>query len=149
MPVSNSSVLVDRSIERRSVAMDRPPLLGVHGAAAIDRLADQVEHAAQRGRSDRNGDRRAGVDALLAANHAVGAAQSDAANAAAAEVLLHFADQVDANPFVLRGDLDRVIDGRLVFVLERDVERRADHLGHVADVVRRRLMIGGSWHDFV
>ena len=101
MPVSNSSVLVDRSVERRGVAVDRPVLVGLDRAAAVDRLADQVEHAAQRGLADRHLDRRAGVDALLAADHAVGAAQGDAADAAAAQVLLHFAGQVELDALVL------------------------------------------------
>ena len=46
---------------------------------------------------------RAGVDALHAADQAVGAAQGDAADAAAAEVLLHLAGQVEliATRFVI------------------------------------------------
>ena len=55
MPVSNSSVLGDRSVERRRLAMDRPVLVGVDRAAAVDRLAEQVEHAAQRLLADRHG----------------------------------------------------------------------------------------------
>ena len=44
----------------------------------------------------------AGVDDVHAADEAVGAAQGDAADAAAAEVLLHFAGQVDRDvPAVL------------------------------------------------
>ena len=39
---------------------------------------------------------RAGVDALHAADHAVGAAQGNAADPAAAQVLLHLAGQVQA-----------------------------------------------------
>ena len=48
-----------------SIAVDRPIVVGVDRAAAVDRLADQVEHAAQRGLADRHLDRRAGVDAVL------------------------------------------------------------------------------------
>ena len=98
----------------RSVAVDRPVLVGVDRAAAVDRLADQVEHAAQRGLADRHGHRRAGIDALLAADHAVGAAQGDAADAAAAQVLLHFAGQVDLDALVLGRDLDGVVNRRQV-----------------------------------
>ena len=50
---------------------------------------------------DRHLDRRAGVEAVHAADHAVGAAQGDAADAAAAEVLLHFAGQVQLDALVL------------------------------------------------
>ncbi len=137
MPVSNSSVLVDRSVERRRVAVDRPALVGVDRAAAVDRLAEQIEHAAQRGLADGHRDRRAGVDALLAADQAVGAAQGDAADAAAAEVLLHLAGQVELDALVLGVDLDGVVDRRQVAFGELDVERRADDLRDVADVLGR------------
>ena len=86
---------------RRRVAVDRPVVVGVDRAAAVDRLAEQVEHAAQRGLADRHLDRRAGVDALHAADHAVGAAQGHAADAAAAQVLLHFAGQVELDALLL------------------------------------------------
>ena len=87
-------------------------LVGLDRAAAVDRLADQVEHAAERRLADGHRDRRAGVDALLAADHAVGAAQGDAAHAAAAQVLLHLAGQVDLHALVLGLDLDGVVDRR-------------------------------------
>ena len=143
MPVSNSSVLVDRSVSVGAIAMDRPALLGLDRAAAVDRLADQVEHAAQRGRADRHLDRRAGVEALLAADHAVGAAQRDAADAAAAQVLLHFAGQVDLDALVLGRDLHGVVDRRQLVFGKFDVERRADHLRDVANVSGCRLMVRG------
>ena len=95
MPVSNSSVLGDRSsncggsrwIGRRSVASTGPrPSIG---------LAEQVEDPAERLLADGHGDRPAGVDDVHAAGQAVGRAQGHAADAAAAEVLLHLAGQVD------------------------------------------------------
>ena len=95
MPVSNSSVLVDRSADRRGVAVNRPTFLGFDRATAVDRFAEQVEHAAERRFADGHRNRGTGVDALLAADQAVGAAEGDAADAAAAEVLLHFAGQVE------------------------------------------------------
>ena len=86
MPVSKISVFVERSVDQRGVAVDRPVLVGLDRAALVDRLAQQVEDAAQGGLADRHADRRAGIDAVHAADHAVGAAQGDAADAAAAEV---------------------------------------------------------------
>ena len=77
----------------------------------------------------------AGVDAFLAANHAVGAAERDATHAAAAEVLLHFADQVELHALVLRLDFDGVVDRRQLVFGEFDVERRADHLRDVPDAL--------------
>ena len=81
--------------------MDRPALVRVDRAAAVDRVADHVEHAAQRRLADGHGHRAAGVDALLAADQAVGRAQGDAPHAAAAEVLLHLAGEVDLHALVL------------------------------------------------
>jgi hypothetical protein len=52
MPVSNSSVFVDRSSSGGRIAVDRPIFLGIHRTAAVDRLAQQVEHAAQRRLAD-------------------------------------------------------------------------------------------------
>ena len=79
---------------RISSAVDR--------ASTVNRFAEQVEHAAQRFLADGDGDRGARVDALLAANQAVGAAQSHAANASAAEVLLYLAGQVDLHALACR-----------------------------------------------
>ena len=65
-----------RWIGQRSVRVDR--------AAAVDRLAEQVEDAAERLLADRHGDRPAGVDDRHAADQAVGRAKGDAADAVAA-----------------------------------------------------------------
>ena len=134
MPVSKTSVFVERSVTGGGIAMDRPVVVGRDRAAVVDRLADQVEHAAERGLADRHGDRLAGVDALLAADQTVGAAQGDAADATAAEVLLHFAGQVDLDALLLGVDLHGVVDRRQVAFGELDVERRTDDLRDVADV---------------
>src|SRR5206468_2965868 len=72
---------------RRSVAVNRPIVVGMHGPAAIDRLADQIEHAAERSLADGHLHGRTGINALLPADHAVGAAQRDAPHAATAEML--------------------------------------------------------------
>ena len=97
MPVSKTSVFEREVVELRRLAVDRPVLGGVDRAAAVDRLAEQVEHAAERLLADRHRDRAAGVDDLHAADHAVGRAEGDAADAAAAEVLLHFAGELDVD----------------------------------------------------
>ena len=81
--------------------MDRPVSVGVDRAAAVDRLAQQVEHPAQRLLADGHRDRRAGIDALHAADQAVGGAEGDAAHAVAAQVLLHFAGQVELDALVV------------------------------------------------
>ncbi len=80
-------------------------LVGVDRPAAVDRLAEQVEHAAERRLADRHRHRAARVDALLSADQAVGAAQGDAPHAAAAQVLLHLAGEVDLDALVFGLDL--------------------------------------------
>src|SRR5262249_10918923 len=117
----------------RGVAVNWPVLVRLDRTAAIDRLPDQVEYAAQRRLTDRNADRRSSVDALMPSDHAVGAAQGDAPNAAAAEVLLHLAGQIEMDALVIRLDLDGVVDRRQRVFGEFDVERRADHLRDAAD----------------
>ncbi len=148
MPVSNSSVLVDRSesggasrwIDQRSSALTGPrPSIG-----SPIRLNTRPSVALPDGHRHRG----AGIDAFLAADHAVGAAQGDAADAAAAQVLLHFAGEVDLDPLVLAVDLDGVVDRRQMGFGEFDVERRADHLGYVANAFRGGLMVGRGCHGF-
>ncbi len=77
----------------------------------------------------------AGIEAFLAADQAVGAAQRDATHAAAAEVLLHLAGEIDLHALVLGDDLHGVVDGRQVVFGKFDVERRADDLRDAADVL--------------
>ena len=61
--------------------------------AEVDRVAEQVEDASQRGLADGHRDRRAGVDHLEAARQAVGRVHRDRAHAVVAEVLLDLADE--------------------------------------------------------
>ena len=75
------------------VAVDRPALLGLDRVAEVDRLAEQVEDAAERRLADRHGDRAAGVGDLRAARQAVGDVHRDRADAVVADVLLDLADE--------------------------------------------------------
>ena len=95
MPVSNSSRVGVRSSTDGRGAVDRPALLVLHVARVVDRVAEQVEDAAERALADRHRDRRAGVADLGAAAEAVGGVHGDAAHAVVAEVLLHLDDQPD------------------------------------------------------
>ncbi len=85
------------------------------GAEVIDRLADDVHHAAQGLAADGNADGAAEVDGLHAANHALGGLHGDAANAAFAKVLLHLEDDVDG-----LGNLEAIADDAKGGVDERD-----------------------------
>ena len=106
----------------RRVAVDRPVLVGIDGTAAIDRLAGDVEHAAERCFADGDLHRLAGVDAILTADEAVGAAERDAADAAAAQVLLHLAGEIDLYAFMIGNDFHGVVDRRQVSFFVFDVE---------------------------
>src|SRR5262249_18423455 len=92
--------------------------------------------------ADRNGDGATGVEAVLAAHQAVGAAQRDAADAAAAEVLLHFTGEIDLHALVVGDDFHGVVDLRQLVLGVFDVERRADDLGDAADI------LGGGRHEW-
>ncbi len=136
MPVSKTSVLGARSanaggarwIGRRSVAVDR--------AALVDRVAEQVEHAAEARLADRDRDRRARVDDVLAADHAVGRAERHRPHASAAEVLLHLADEaLLAAVRCAIVELEGVVDAREGVLGELRVERGSDDLRDLAEGV--------------
>ena len=112
-------------------AVDRPALLGLHRLAEVDRLAEQVEDAAQGRVADRNRDRPAGVDHLVAALQAVGGVHRHRAHPVVAEVLLHLADQLGRLAVLVAGHLDlhrRVDLGQLV-----GEDRVDDHAGDLLD----------------
>ena len=83
-------------LQRRRRTVDRPALLRLHRAIReVDRLAEHVQHAAERLRADRHRDRLAEIDRAHAALHAVGRLHRDRAHAVLAEMLLDFGDHVD------------------------------------------------------
>ena len=82
-------------VERRSGMVDGIALLRVHRSQIVDRLADDVEHAAQRSATHGHSDGAALVDGLHAAHHAFGGFHGDAAHAAFAQMLLDLEDDVD------------------------------------------------------
>ena len=94
------------------------------GGREVDRLAEHVQHAAERLRTDGHRDRRAGVDRRHAARHAVGRLHRDGAHAVLAEMLLDLGDDVDlldAGPpsETMR---TRVVDRRQMPARELDVD---------------------------
>jgi hypothetical protein len=97
-------------------------------AAVVDRIAKQIENPAEGFLADGDGDGPAGIDDIHAAAQAVGGAEGDRADAAAAEVLLHFAGEMDGHAVDLGIDFDGVIDGRELFFGELGVECGADDL---------------------
>ena len=124
--------------EGRRGAVNRPALLRLHRAIReIHRLAEHVQHAAERLRSDRHGNRLAEVDDLHAALHAVGRLHRDRADAVLAQVLLDLDDDVErlASVFRRRLDVQGVVNRGQVPGLELDVHDRPDDLDDAADLL--------------
>src|SRR5262249_37288585 len=111
-------------------AMNRQALLRRHRPVwKIDRLAEHVQHAAERLGPDRHGDRAAEIEGLHAALQTVGGLHRDRADAVLAEVLLDFRHDIDrAGGRALRFDAERVVDFRQVSRLELDVDDGTDDL---------------------
>ena len=74
-------------LELRGLAVDAPALAG-NGLAVIDGIAEHVEDASERLRTNRNADRGARVDDLGTASQTVRGVHGDRADAVVAEVLL-------------------------------------------------------------
>ena len=123
-------------LECRRGPMDRPVLLGVdRPIGEVHRLAEHVQHAAERRRADRHRDRRAGVAHPHAALHAVGRLHRHRAHAVLAQVLLHLGDDVDLLAGrQRRDDANRVVDRGQMAALELDVDDGADDLDDLADI---------------
>ena len=115
--------------EFRRLAVDRAALGRVDRPAVVDRLAEQVEHAAERFLADRHGHRPAGVDDSPC--RGAGRRSSRArprGRFPPPRCCCDFAGQLDRVAVVRCVDLDGVVDrGELVFG-ELGVERRADDL---------------------
>jgi hypothetical protein len=121
--------------EGRRGAVNGELFLGVDGAHFVHRLADDVEHAAQRFRAHRHHYRMAQADGFHAAHQAFGGLEGDGADASFADVLLDFANDIDGIERVeaFAGDADGGVDeGDLPFG-ELAVHGRTGHLDHLAD----------------
>src|SRR5690606_21420141 len=97
--------------ELRRLAVDGAVVGGVDGAAVVDRLAEEVEDAAERLLADGDAEGAAGVGDLGAAAEAVGGAEGDGANLPAAKVAGDLAGEGDLVAIDAHGDVDGVIDG--------------------------------------
>ena len=137
MPVSKISVLVERSVtggasrwigQWSSAVMGPPPSM-----TSPTRLKTRPSVALPTGTLTGEPVSRQSMPRTMPSV----LAQGDAADLAAAEVLLHFAGQVHADVLELGGDADGVVDGRHLMLGELGVEGRADDLRDLADVMDR------------
>jgi hypothetical protein len=137
-------------VERGRVAVYGVALLGVDRPEVVHGLADDVEDAAQRRLADGDGDAAAGVCGDHAAHDALGRLHRDGADAAFAEVLLDFGDDVDGVGHVeaLAGDAQGRVDGRQVAVAELHVEDGADDLDDLAGLAAACAVVRVCGHTF-
>mmetsp|Transcript_93254 Transcript_93254/g.182801 ORF Transcript_93254/g.182801 Transcript_93254/m.182801 type:complete len:227 (+) Transcript_93254:1135-1815(+) len=121
--------------ERRRRPVDRIVFLRVDRAQLVNRLADDVDDAAQRLLADRHFDRSAGVLDLLPAREAVRAVHGDGAHHVLAQMLRHLKHQAVLEAL----HLQRVQNGRQG-AFELHVHHGADDLRHLAHDGRVRLL---------
>ena len=130
MPVTRISASVDWSMNSGADRWIGDAQFGDDRTAFVDRLADDVEDAAQGFGADRHHDRLAGVDHLGPAHQPVGGVHGDRTYGVLAELLRHFEDQRAAGII----DMQRVEDRRQ-FAVEMHIDDGADDLGDRADAV--------------
>ena len=146
MPVTRISELRGLIEEGRRRPVDREPGLRVDRPALVDRLADDVHDPAERLRSDRDGDRPAGVGHRLATHQAVGGIHGDRAH----HTFAQFLGDLQHQPAPLHVDVQGVENERKLALVEADVDDRAQDLGYGAYGVlsvhlRKLLQRSPSW----
>ena len=107
--------------KRRRLPVNWHILFGVYCALAVDRLADDIEHAAERRFTDRHFNGCSRIDRRAAARQSVGGKQRDASYAVIADVLNSLHDDL----LVLELYLDRIINIRQFTGGKLDVNNRA------------------------
>ena len=93
-------------------------------------MAEHVEHAAEHGVPDGNGDGSARGGDFRAELQALRAAHRDAAHSRCVDVLLHLDDQLA----IMHFDGKRVVQIRESLTREGDVDNRADNLRHATSI---------------
>ncbi len=116
-------------VDGRRQSMDRSQRRILQRRLAIDRLADDVEHAAQCLAPDGNLDGSTGVLERVAATQPIGGVHGDGPHGAVAQVLLHLEDEA---ALVFADALEGEVDVGKPVSLELDIHHRADHLHHRA-----------------
>ena len=107
MPVTRIALSVDWSTNSGASAWIGARRRCADRAALVDRLADDVEDAAERLRADRHADLRAGVGHVLAAGQALGRVHRDGADGVLAEMLRDFEHEAVAVVVGLERGQDR------------------------------------------
>jgi hypothetical protein len=121
--------------------VDRIAPVALHLAFAVDRLADDIEEAAEGRFADRDGDRSARCDRFHPPAKAVGGRHRDGPDPVVPQVLLNLGDHIGA---VLALHDERVVDLGQVALFELDVQDRADDLHDPAGVLAFLLPRGSA-----
>jgi hypothetical protein len=110
--------------------VNRIPSVRIDWTQFVDRLADYIDHAPERGLAYGNGNRSSRINCRHTPNHSFGWLQRDRADPAFAEMLLHFDDNIDIYRHVepLASDMQGLVNRWLLSLLKLDVNRRADNL---------------------
>src|SRR4029077_534451 len=118
-----------------SRAMNRIVLVADDRSELVDRLTQNVHDTAEGSAANRHGDPHACVVSLHAAHHAFGGLHGDRADAALAQMLLHFDDHVErlGNVVTFAGNADSVKNSREMPALKLNVQHRSDDLYDVSD----------------
>ncbi len=122
-------------LQGRRRTVNRVALFVLHGPEVVHRFAEHVHHAAERAAAYWHGDRLSEVFRLHPAHQAFARLHRDGADAALAEVLLDFDDEVDrirnVEPFA--GDAHGAVNLRQVPFGKLHVHDRANDFDHAAD----------------
>jgi len=126
MPVSKSSVRVESSVTGGGSRWIGHALLGLDRTAVVDRIAEEVEHAAERGRADRHGERRPGVgDVFTAESGRRSSSRATHRTLPPPRCCCTSPTRCRAMPFPSRVDVDGVEDRRDCVLGKLDVERQS------------------------
>ena len=116
--------------------MNGHSLVEGNGAEIVDGFADDIHHSPQRAAAYGDGDGSSLVDRFHAPHHAVGRFHGDTADAAFAEMLLHFENDVDGGRHgkSVADDAKGLINGGHCPFGELHVHGGACDLDYVSDI---------------
>ena len=99
--------------------------------ATVNRFADNVHNATQQRRSDRNLNRRIGINDFQTANQTFGLIHGNRTNNVFTQVLSHFQNQLAAVIVTLKRSQNR---GQIISILKFNVDNRAHNLRNMSQL---------------
>src|ERR1700687_495403 len=134
-------------VEQRSRAMDGMAFFESDGAEIVHGFANYVHDAAESAVANGNGNRATLIDGLHATHHAVSSGHSDAADAAFAEMLLHFDDDINRlrDGKAVADDAKRLVNRRHIGFDELHVHSGPGDLNYVSDIFWHETSVISTW----